>query len=364
MMRTLVVLLALICCAGTAQATSLVIGFQDRNLDIDTGLVPTLDPIANNQTSLRATFAWDMGSKFTLIADGGWAKSFLELTDATLTGLTDLRLRGLYRPTPQWAFGAGTIVPFGLYELNSLEVTATQWTWNPRSGFPISKFGEGWGWEATAARSFVLSDRATAGLAAAYLSHAEFDYLDGGSGVYQMAPEIGLSAAMDYDYSKASRLRVVAAYTIYGSDKLNGADVVEQGNQINLSMHVNAPVGTMATAFGASATFKADNQLYQSADSTTVLSQAPGTYVGAYARLGWTLSARMLLNVEGRVLNVSGSEYALGVNGTSWSVGPGLGVRFSPTINLTARWMKIWGSGDDDLSFDGSDWLFTFEVRP
>ncbi|NNF07354.1 MAG: hypothetical protein HKN21_11385, partial [Candidatus Eisenbacteria bacterium] len=157
--------LALLIPTSTLGATSLVVGIQDHRLNIDTGFLDDLDPVENNQKSLRATFTWDVNETFTVVAEGGGASSFLELTDETITGMTDLRLRGLYRVTDRWVLGAGTIIPFGLYELTSAEATTAQWTWNPRSGFPISSFGEGFGWEVTTAYGFPLGTDVTAGVA-------------------------------------------------------------------------------------------------------------------------------------------------------------------------------------------------------
>ncbi len=367
MSRVAALVLVLLALAPPVQAaTSLVLGVQDRRLGIDTGLVPELDPIGNDQTSVRLTYTWDVSDRFTFVGDAGMARSYLELTDATLTGLTDIRMRGLYRPTADWALGAGVIVPFGLYELNSLEVTTSQWTWNPRSAFPISKFGEGWGFEATAARSFILSETVALGIAGAYLAHAEFQLLEGANGQYRLGDELGLSAAMDWDASSATRLRFVAAYTFFGTDQVSGQDIVDQGNQINVGVRLSAPVGPISTSWGAAFTTKADNELYDRADpdSVQVLSQAPGDYVTLDARIGFAPARNILLYAEGRYLNVSGSEYAIGANGNSFSVGPGLGWTLTPQWSMNLRWMYIGGDGDDDLSFDGSDLLFTLEFRP
>ena len=136
---------------GLAEASSLVVGVQDRRLDIEASFAE--NDVVNDQTSLRATYTWDMGDAVTIVAAGGAASSYLGLNDTRIGGPTDLRVRGLIHPGDTWVFGIGSIVPLGLYELTANEVTAAQWVWNPRSGFPLTRLGEGLGWVCSWPRS-------------------------------------------------------------------------------------------------------------------------------------------------------------------------------------------------------------------
>lgn len=374
--------LAMAPAGGHAGSSSLVLGFQDRRLDIDTGLEDVeelglpdgFDPVGNDQTSVRATWTWDMGERLTVVAQGGAASSYLELTDARLNGLTDVRLRALYRPTDAWAIGVGTIVPFGLYELNANEVTTAQWTWNPRSGFPIGAFGEGWGFEATIARGLPLSETVSAGFAAAYLQHAEFSLLDGELGRYRLGTEIGASVALDFLPERGRRLRATASYTLFGADRLGGIDVVDQGDKIALGLEAELPLGAFATAWGAQVALKGDNTIFTAAtDSLPQISQAPGTYLSFYGRGARAVSAAVSLFAEASVTMITGSEYAIGTDGHTLAFGPGVGWRASPSLAFTGRFQYVTGSGDrprlegipeEDLSFTGTDVLVTVEVRP
>jgi hypothetical protein len=355
--------------AARAQSASLVLGFQHRNLDIDTKLVPELDPIGNQQTSLRATYTWDMNERFTVVAQGGVASSYLELTDARLTGLTDLRLRGLYRPSPEWAIGVGTIVPFGLYELSANEVTTAQWTWNPRSGFPLNAFGSGWGWEITAARAFAITPTFTAGLAAGVLRHAEFNFLDLEEAKYRLGSEGSLSLALQWDLDRGRRLRTRIAGKLFGADQLAGENFVEQGSQVEIGANLDTPVGSWFSSWGARVLAKGDNSIEVPAtpgvaDSVTQISQAPGTYLTLEGRLGRPVGESFQIYVEGTYTTISGSDYAVGANGNSTGFGPGFGWRVSPNLSLGGRFLILMGTGDADLEFDGQDFLITAEFRP
>lgn len=344
---------------------SLVLGLQSRQLDIDTG-VEGLDPVFNTQTSARVNYTWEMSERWTMVAQGGAARSFLELTDQTLAGPTDARLRVLFRPDDAWAIGCGAILPLGLYELNAAEVTTAQWTWVPRSGFPITRFGEGWGFEANAAYGRALSRDWTLGLGAAWLRHAEFPLLSGGAGDYRLADETSLSLALDNDLGRSRRLRLDLALRAYGFDRLEGIDWVEQGTSVDLGSALDIPIGRFRTAASVRVGLKGDNRLTDGTnpDSLFTFTQSPGLNLSADARAATAFGSRWLLSLESRYLLTSGSDYFDGTaDGQTIAFGPGLGCRLSRALSVSARYMFVTGSGKSNLSLSGHDLLATVEFR-
>ncbi|MCC7142616.1 MAG: hypothetical protein IT349_11005 [Candidatus Eisenbacteria bacterium] len=344
---------------------SLVFGVQSRQLDIDTG-IEGLAPVFNTQTSARVNYTWEMSERWTVVAQGGAARSFLELTDQTLSGPTDARLRVLFRPDDAWAIGCGTIVPLGLYELSAAEVTTAQWTWVPRSGFPITRFGEGWGFEANVAYGRALSRDWTLGLGAAWLRHAEFPLLSGGAGDYQLADETSLSLALDNDLGRSRRLRLDLAYRAYGYDRLEGIDWGNQGSSLDLGSALDLPIGRFRTAASVRVGLKGDNRLTDGTnpDSLFTFTQSPGLNLSADARAATAFGSRWLLSLESRYLLTSESDYFGGTaDGNSIAFGPGLGCRLSRALSLSARYMYVTGRGKFDLSLSGHDVLFTVELR-
>jgi hypothetical protein len=352
--------------AALAQS-SLVLGVQDRRLDIEASFAP--DPIDNDQTSIRGTFTWELGDAWTVVAMSGAASSYLGLNDTRIGGMTDLRLRAIYRPTPEWVIGAGSVVPLGLYELTANEVTTAQWIWNPRSGFPLNRLGEGFGWEVTAARAVALTPRLSAGIAAGYLRHAEFDLLESGTGAYRLGSEMSTSIALDWRMADAAALVVDSQFRFFGADQIAGKDYVSQGNQFGIGATLELPLGAHVTRWGVRAAHKTDNELLyltdeEAAADSIALSVAGGSTFGFEARVGRALSPSVLTYVEGAVDVVRGSDYALPTNGTAFSLGPGFGWRINDAFSVGGRLSWLHSTGTDDLDFTGRDLLLTLEYRP
>lgn len=348
--------------ATVASATSLLVGIQDRRLDIDASFAP--ETVENDQTSLRVTYTWDLGEALTLVATGGGASSYLGLNDTRLNGATDLRLRGLYRIGERFVVGAGGIVPMGLYELAANEVTAAQWVWNPRSGFPLSRFGEGWGWELTSAYSFPLGGDLSAAVAGAYLHHAEFDLLGDETGLYRLGNEVSISGALDWRPADGSSFLVQAAYRSFGSDELGGEEFLEKGGQLSFGGSGSVPLGAFVVSGAARFAVQADNSFVPAEGDTVAISEAAGTRYGLDLRLGRGVGDGVLVYLDALYAVVTDTDYAIPVDGSALSVGPGFGWRVGDPFSVGARFLWTDSSGDDDLSYTGTDVLVTVEYRP
>ncbi len=343
--------------------SSLVIGVQDRRLEIRN--VDDFDPVANEQTSVRSTLTWMASEKLTVVVANGWADSFLGLDGTSISGMTDGRLRLLYRPTPDWVIGGGTVMPFGLYELTANEVQAAQWMWNPRSGFPLSGFGEGLGWEFTLARAFSLSERVSAGLAFAFLRHAEFELLGGETGKYRLGSETGFSAAIDWELGRGRMIRLDGGFVLFGSDELSGEEFIDQGNVKRLGAAIDYPFASYTLSFAVKGLAKSDNTFFET-DSTGApveIAQPSGNYLYLDLRIGRAFSRKVLGYLGTRASFMDDSEYAIGANGTTVGFGPGIGYRASNAFSFTVQYNRIEGHGDGDVQLDGNDWLFTMEMR-
>ena len=353
---------AVVCGPSRAEATSLLLGIQDRRLDIDASFAPEI--VENDQTSLRATYTWDIGDAFTVVATGGGASSYLGLNDTRLNGATDLRLRALYRPNDRWVLGLGSIVPMGLYELSANEVTAAQWVWNPRSGFPLSRFGEGWGWEVTSAFAFPITANVSGGAAAAYLHHAEFDLLGNETGLYRLGSELSVSGALDWRFPGDRSLLLNASYRTSGSDQLSGVDFVEKGDQISIGSTASVPFGSFFTRWSARLSVQGDNKFVLAEGDTLAISESAGTRWGIDVRVGRSAGENVFVYFDGLYSAIGGSDYQIPINGSAFSLGPGVGWRIGPPISLGARFLWLDSTGDDDLSYSGTDVLVTVEYRP
>lgn len=347
-----------------ASSSSLLVGVQDRRLDFDLG-VAGQDPIANEQTSVRSTLTWNLSDRWTFVAQGSGASSYLELNDTRLTGLTDVKVRALFRPTEAWAVGAGTILPFGLYELTANEVTTAQWAWIPGAGYPLNRFGEGFGWEVTAARAFRAGPGTTLGLAAAYLRHAEFQLLAGEAGDYRLGDEVGLSAGADWESPSGRTFGVDAVYRLFGADQISGSDAIEQGDQFDGGVRLGLPFGPFTTTWSLRGAWKGDNEITDRTDPDSVaqIAQAPGTYLSVDGRIGYALTRTLAVSIEGSLIDVSGSDYLGGAaDGATWSAGPGIGWRAAPGIAFGARYQYVHGTKDAGIDIDGHDLLVTMEL--
>ncbi len=347
---------------GRVDATSLVVGVQDRRLDIDASFAE--DSVQNDQTSVRATYTWDVNERLTLVATGGAASSYLGLNDTRVTGATDLRMRGLFRPTDEWVIGFGSIVPLGLYELSANEVVAAQWIWNPRSGFPLSRLGEGLGWELTAARAFQISGDTSLGLAAAYLRHAEFDLLDGNTGEYRLGDEVSVSAAVDWRFQGDVSALLDVSHRISQADELSGIEFVEKGARTSVGASVRIPGRSFVTQWTMRATFQGDNTLSAAATDSLAISEAAGIRLHLGGRVARSVGESTLIYLDGQLNRIAGTDYAVPTDGTAFLVGPGVGWRMNEQFSIGARLAFLSSSGDDDLDYTGTDALVTLEFRP
>ncbi|MEZ4649498.1 MAG: hypothetical protein R3E97_12090 [Candidatus Eisenbacteria bacterium] len=361
--------------------SSLVLGVQDRRLDIDLDLTVAGESVLaqsvdNSQTSLRATYTWDVNESFTVVATGGGASSYLGLNDTRLNGATDLRFRALYRPGDRFVVGVGTIVPMGLYELSANEVIAAQWVWNPRSGFPLSRFGEGWGWEFTSAYSIPITPNVSGGVAAAYLHHAEFDLLGEDTGLYRLGGELSLSGAVDWRLGHGRSLLLHGALRHFGSDELSGAEFVQKGTQFSGGGTAYVPFGAYFLRCGAKASYQGDNTFTRAEGDTLAISEAAGSRYGLDVRIGRGTSDRVFVYLDGLVSFVDGTDYDIPVNGTVFSIGPGFGWRMNESFSLGTRLLWLTSSSDPviretdagrqetTLDYTGTDVLVTLEFRP
>ena len=357
------VLLSLFGQVFPAQASSLVVGVQDRRLDIAASFAE--DDVVNDQTSLRATYTWNMGDALTLVAAGGAASSYLGLNDTRIEGPTDLRVRGLIHPGDHWVFGVGSVVPLGLYELTANEVTTAQWVWNPRSGFPLTRLGEGLGWEATIARAFEISGNTSLGIAAAFLRHGEFDLIEGGTASYRLGDSRSASAAIDWRLPGNGSALLDVSFANFGSDELSGAEYLSKGNQFGMGFGLSLPMGGFVTRANLDMTYQFDNELTAAAAADTIaISESGGSRVGLSGRIGHSLGRSVLLYVDGQFAMLTGSDYAIPINGTSTAIGPGFGWRAHDSFSLGAHLAFLSSTGDDDLDFTGTDVLVTLEFRP
>jgi len=344
---------------------------QTRSLNLDAELLGGDSLGAGgadiSQTSIRTTITAFVTPALSVVVSGGAGLSDLQgfAGASEAQGLTDTRVKLFYRIAGgRVLLGAGVVAPTGLHSLEPDELSTAAGVWSPLLGFPLKRLGEGWGGDVSGSVAFPLGDRTTLGLGAGYYARGEYDLSANPVSQYRPGNEISSTAAFDF-IEERTGLRLALALRSFAADRLNGADYIDQGDQIEGTARFWWRGDRLGMALTGHAVAKGDNRFFVSAARGAATAEDPGgrsVFFGG--RLSWQASGRLSIFGEATGGLFTDYEAALvPVNGRSWTAGPGLGWQPGPNLETSVRFALTGGSAEDGGSYDGYDVLAMVAVK-
>lgn len=361
--------------AGAAPAragVSLTTVAQTRSLTITSDILrgittPETDEVWIGQTSIRSSLTADLTPSLSFLVSGGAGISGLDeaVGGTDLGGPTDIRAKFFYRAAgDRLLLGAGVVVPSGREAFATDEITTAQWAWNPLCGFSIKRLGEGLGGDFTAAAALPLGGPVVLGVGAGYYSRGEYDLLSEQETRYRPGAEV--SATIGLDVTGESRtFRLAATYRGYSADEINGERYVDQGDQIEMGAAFVTGGARLSGSLGARAIVKSDNKRYDAADPGPPTTESGGKSYFLSARATWAASNRFY--VFGDASWNKFTDFGIqtrDVNGSSITIGPGIGWRPSRGFEAAARGAYAFGGTENGLiDFAGYDVVTSVTLR-
>jgi len=344
---------------------------QSRSLTITSDILPPItspstDEVWIGQSSVRTSLAADVTRSLSVVVTGGAGFSGLDeaVGGTDVSGPTDLRAKLFYRAwQDRLLVGAGLVVPTGKEAFAADELTTAQWTWNPLCGFPVKRLGEGLGGDFTAAAALPLGSSAVIGLGAGYYSRGEYDLRSDADSRYRPGAEISGTAGIDFP-GESRTLRFAVTYRGYETDELNGAASVDQGDQIEGGASFTTGGARISGTLGARAIVKSDNTYY-GADPDVPTVQSGGNSYFLSGRLAWAAAEKVFLFGDASWNKFTDFGITTqAVNGSSLTIGPGLGWRPSRAVELAIRGAYAFGGTDDGtIDFTGYDVATSFTLH-
>lgn len=363
--------------AGQAGATLATAAPSFRSWDIDDrrgGAVSIRQLHLPFSASVRA------GERFDIVALGAWAKTTLDFGDeeAQLSGITDAKLKGIWRPASQAFLSLGLNLPIGkrtlfqgddaaparpgqLRPLHSgsdhREVEVAQAMSSPMLGFRARRMGEGFDVEIGAGVAARLSSTLSVGAGGAYTVKGSYDLYETPDGLVDFKPggEASASAGFDWRPAEGSLVRLDVAGRTFQKDESLGETVYQAGTQVEIEALMARVTPRTSVRIRARNVVKEDDRKFETAGAeilTTAVRSSNSLW--AAGEVYFKAVSALALGLEGRVGVFGDSDAGLS-DGSTASFGPG--VRWSTAhhqLGITAQWLH--GNAEDNtLDLTGLD---------
>ncbi len=361
-----------------------------RSWDIDDRLGGT---VTIRQMYLPFSASAGFGDRFDIVLFGAWARTTLDFgaDEAALSGITDSRLKGVWRPNRNTFLSVGTNLPAGkrtLFQGNDTvapgrpltttarraagssgstrplhsgtdhrEVEVAQAMSSPLLGFRARRMGEGFDLELSGGVAARLSSTVSIGAGAGYAVKGAYDLYETPDGTVDFKPggEASASAGFDWRPADGALLRLDVAGRTFQDDESLGEKVYRAGTQIEVEALMARVTPKTSVRITARNVVKEDDERFETAGdeilSTAVRSSnslwaAGEVYVVAVASIA--------LGVEARAGVFGDSDAGLS-DGSTAAIGPG--VRWSGPrhhVGIAAQWLS--GNAEDNtLDLSGLD---------
>jgi hypothetical protein len=348
-----------------------------RSWDIEDGATTTI-----SQFHFPFSQTVPLGRWASLMAAGAYATTTLKLEngdEATLSGLTDVRLKGTYRPMGRAQVSLGVNLPVGketlvqgsaevVEKLRALhegddggahhEIEVAQAMWSPILGFRTKRMGAGFDMEFGAGYAVPLSPTATLGLGAAYITKGEYDLFETEDGVtsFKPGPEASATIGVDFRPGQNTLLRFDLTGRTYGDDESNDEPVFKAGTQIEVDVLLARTTSAWSLGLRGRSVTRSDDELVSGAGEDVVRTAVSATpSVWGLGEAYRQLSPRLALGAELQAGSFGESETVLS-DGKTFAIGPGLRIGSAGGRRLTLRALYLTGSaGDGDVDLSGYD---------
>ena len=307
-----------------------------------------------------------LGPNADIVAFGSWASTKLKPSrgaESSLTGFTDFRLKGIWRPGGRGMLSAGVNLPVGK---RTIEVSGTggdelavaQAMWSPILGMRTKRMGEGFDFEFGAGWAAPLSPKATLGLGAGYAVKGEYDLFRTSAGVTRFKPGAEASASLGIDFrpDQGTLLRVDVAGRRFAEDKSGGEPVFQSGTQVEIDAVFgrDTPGWTLAIR-GRNVSRSDDNVISGTGSAITRTTVTPAGLLFGLAEVYRKAGPSVAVGAEVEVASFGRSGAALS-DGTTLAVGPGLRIGSAGGSRVSARALYLTGNAQGgDVKLSGFD---------
>jgi hypothetical protein len=321
-----------------------------------------------SQFHLPFSQAVPLGPSMTLLAYGAYASTKLELDDGdetTLSGITDVRVKGIYRLMDRAQVSLGVNLPIGKQTLEqsdeeggARELEVAQAMWSPILGFRTKRMGAGFDIELGAGYATPLSPTATLGISAAYVAKGEYDLFETDEGVttFRPGPEISGTIGVDFRPSEGTLLRLDLTGRSYGDDESNDLKVFNPGTQLELDAMFARITNTWNFALRARNVSRSDDELI--ADSGDDVVRTAVTAANSLWGLGqayYQSSPTLAFGAEAELGSFGESQTVLS-DGTTFAIGPGVRIGAAGERRVTVRALYLTGNAlDGNVDMSGFD---------
>lgn len=331
------------------------------------------------------------GARFDMVAFGAFANSTLKFGDeenGSLSGVTDFRIKGFWRPGDRAFLAVGVNLPVGKQTLRQgtfgaagrpqrsagrdllapkhdgtdagahHEVEVAQALWSPLLGFRAKRMAQGFDLDLSAGTAFALSPRATLGLGAGYLLKGEYDFIETEDGVIRFKPagEVSGSIGLDLRPNEDLLFRLDVAARAFGDDEQSGLKVFHAATQIELDALLAGRSTGWNWLVRARDVVKGDDEILS--DSGGGLSRTAQPSVDSFWAVGElyrNLSPAFALGGTLEYGSFGASELTVS-DGHTLSVGPGLRIGRSEATHVRLRGSILSGTAEDGaLDLSGLD---------
>jgi hypothetical protein len=321
-----------------------------------------------SQFHLPFSQAIPLGRSATLLAYGAYASTTLELDDGdetTLSGITDVRVKGIYRLMDRAQVSLGVNLPIGKQTLEqsdeeggARELEVAQAMWSPILGFRTKRMGAGFDIELGAGYATPLSPTSTLGISAAYVAKGEYDLFETEDGVTTFRPgsEISGTIGLDFRPSEGTLLRFDLTGRSYGDDESNDLKVFKPGTQLELDATFARITNTWNFALRGRNVSRTDDELIADSGDDVVRTtvSAPNSLWGlgqAYYQIRPTVA----IGGEAELGAFGESETVL-ADGTTFGIGPGVRIGAAGARRITIRALYLTGNAlDENVDLSGFD---------
>jgi len=250
-------------------STTALGGVEVRGLSFQSGLG------VKSATEIAVPFAaaWQAESRLTIDFGGHYAT--VSRTDqtgvkASLSGLTDLQVRGIYQIVPDFvAFTLSVNLPTGKSKLTAAQIPVANLIASDMLPFPVANFASGFNVTSGLALAMPVGSWAV-GLAGSYRANGSFTPIadTGAAGAsYKAGGEVRLRLGADRLVGQ-SRISLGLTYSSFGDDEFGSSPLFQAGKRLISQASWSFPIGNLGVAVYAWDMYRAAGSVLVNGTST------------------------------------------------------------------------------------------------
>ncbi len=335
-----------------------------------------------SQLYVPAVASLRLGSSADLVVSTAGASSKLDIAggspasdqSSSLSGASDVTAQLFWRLAgDRLLLQGGANLPSGKRELTAEEFAVTRALGHPLLGFGLKQYGQGFDVSGGASIALPLGASSTFGVGGGFIQHGSYTLLENGDD-YKPAPEFSVSAGADFGGAAdagsggGGTLRLDGTVRVYGKDELDGAEIFQEGQQIELQAQAQSAPSRLAAFALARLVLKGENTAFTGDGATLAeIKSKAGNDLLIQAGADVPIAGSLRGGVDGEWNRFSGSDTP-GYDGSAFGVGPTLGIPVGDGGWLRLRALLLFGSieasaGQQKSDLSGFAATFAFRWR-